>query len=58
MKSIICVIVLAVVLSHYLPLAAISREIAKRSEQDRQTAVYVSTLPEVESSVELLKLYH
>ena len=58
MKAVIIVIGLAVFLAHNLPLAAISREIAKRSEQDRQTEVYVSTLPEVESSARLLELYH
>ena len=58
MKSVILVIGLAVLGAHYLPVAALSREVARRSRIEADTAAKFATLPENADSVRLLKLYH
>ena len=57
MKTVVLVIGMAVTIAHYLPVAALSNEIARRARIDAELAAQVATLPEVESSVRLLELY-
>lgn len=58
MRYVLCVIALAVLVAHHLPIAAINSEVSRRARQDADTIELVSTYKKVPSSERLLELYH
>lgn len=58
MRYVVLIVIVAVFIAHHLPVAALSREVARRSRIEADTAAEIATLPENADSARLLKLYH
>lgn len=57
MRYVVIIIVIAVCISYYIPKAYVYRDIELRKQMQAEAEERISRMPEVQSSVELLKMY-